>query len=70
MTAAGKLHSFGRADAKNVKSVAQNDLRGTSQSQPRVGDFLGLLKHVMLMVPYVRQARGLEEISRKAVWLE
>src|SRR5687767_792718 len=66
----GKLHSFGRADAKQAQSVAQDDLGGTRQRQPRFRYFLGLLQHVMLVIPYVGQARGLEQISRNPVWLE
>src|SRR4030095_7891478 len=50
--------------------IAQNTRGGARRDQPSAAERLWLIQHVVLVVPLVREARGLQEIGRHAVRLE
>ena len=53
-----------------AQSIAEHDLRGAREHEPRTHDRLGLVEHVRLVIPQVHLARGVEQVGRDALRLE
>src|SRR3954470_15382968 len=66
----GWSHAVRRGDAKDLEAIAQNDLRGPRENEPRPHDRRRLVEDMRLVVPQVDLGGGVVQVARDSVRLE